>query len=560
MKLLLAGVVAVAVAACSDQLDVTNTNAPDAERALRSPTDVENLVGSSYQAVHASTLGGSNDAIQPQTLVMGMESYSDLANFGMNLRSPVPRPAIDNTRGNAVQGGNYRDFLGLHRAARQAATGLSVMNRADFAFLPVDTFRTNRAKAWGNFVVGVALGNVALIYDQGAAVAAENTGQSEPVPLIAYDSLMTYALAQIDAAIALATPASRWGTYSTEAAWLNGLALTPAQFIALARGYKARFRAGVARTPADRAAVDWATVIADANAALGQLPNGLVIPMAPAQGWDISWPVQHFFNNSTNWHCMHQYIIGMADSSGGYDTWLNTPVLNRTPFLVVTADRRFPQGTDRATQRTNSATVGNGGPPNPYIRNRSVPDWQGAPLGTSWYDHYRWQPFYAAGRVGNFPVYTATELRMLAAEGYIRTGQFDQAAALINVTRTAWGLPALPNGMTATTQVPGNDGNPGTTGCVPRIPVGPGYTTTQCGTILEAMKWEKRMETAFTGPYMWYLDGRGWGDLPVGTALMWPTPFQEIDTRQTSANPPPYVSGYGGVGGTNAAPVGNYGL
>jgi hypothetical protein len=74
------------------------------------------------------------------------------------------------------------------------------------------------------------------------------------------------------------------------------------------------------------------------------------------------------------------------------------------------------------------------------------------------------------------------------------------------------------------------------------------------------MKWEKRMETAFTGPYMWYLDGRGWGDLPVGTALMWPTPFQEIDTRQTSANPPPYVSGYGGVGGTNAAPVGNYGL
>jgi hypothetical protein len=29
----------------------------------------------------------------------------------------------------------------------------------------------------------------------------------------------------------------------------------------------------------------------------------------------------------------------------------------------------------------------------------------------------------------------------------------------------------------------------------------------------------------------WYLDSRGWGDLPVGTALSWPVPYQELDSR-----------------------------
>ena len=80
------------------------------------------------------------------------------------------------------------------------------------------------------------------------------------------------------------------------------------------------------------------------------------------------------------------------------------------------------------------------------------------------------------------------------------------------------------------------------------------YKASKCGNLWDALKWEYRLETAYTGYGMWYFAGRGWGDLPQGTALYWPVPYQEMDTRRQAF----YSSG--GVGGTGSAPNGNYGL
>jgi hypothetical protein len=49
--------------------------------------------------------------------------------------------------------------------------------------------------------------------------------------------------------------------------------------------------------------------------------------------------------------------------------------------------------------------------------------------------------------------------------------------------------------------------------------------------MFEAMKWEKRLETLFTGYSQWFLDSRGWNDLPVGSPLQYPVPYQEMDAR-----------------------------
>ena len=57
-----------------------------------------------------------------------------------------------------------------------------------------------------------------------------------------------------------------------------------------------------------------------------------------------------------------------------------------------------------------------------------------------------------------------------------------------------------------------------------------------CGDAWEAMKYEKRLETAMTGYGQWYFDSRGWGDLPVGTPVHWPVPNQEADARQHAQN------------------------
>ena len=115
---------------------------------------------------------------------------------------------------------------------------------------------------------------------------------------------------------------------------------------------------------------------------------------------------------------------------------------------------------------------------------------------------------------------------MLAAEGYIRAGQFAQAATLINISRVRNGLPAISGHHVR------DAADRHGAGCVPRVPQPPSFTSTACGTILEAMKYEKRMETAYTGYMIWFTDSRGWGDLIATTPYEWPVPYQEMQARQ----------------------------
>src|SRR5690606_20992733 len=104
--------------------------------------------------------------------------------------------------------------------------------------------------------------------------------------------------------------------------------------------------------------------------------------------------------------------------------------------------------------------------------------------------YYTWRTSGAGtGQNGDLPFFKKAELNLLEAEGQYRKGNFAAAAALINNTRVAkGGLPAI-TAFDATSPVPGGDA------CVPKVPVGPSYTTIACGNMLEALKWEKRVET-----------------------------------------------------------------
>jgi hypothetical protein len=140
---------------------------------------------------------------------------------------------------------------------------------------------------------------------------------------------------------------------------------------------------------------------------------------------------------------------------------------------------------------------------------------------------------------------SATEMSMLAAEGYIRTNQLPLAIPLINASRARNGLDALPASLASATAPYSADKST----CVPQVPAAPAFTSAVCGSVLEAMKYEKRMETAFTGYMIWFADNRGWGDLVEGTAVEWPVPYQEMQARQQA-----YYNG------TNRAPKGTYGF
>ena len=111
---------------------------------------------------------------------------------------------------------------------------------------------------------------------------------------------------------------------------------------------------------------------------------------------------------------------------------------------------------------------------------------------------------------------------------------------MVNQFRVRAGLPAVFS-FNATSPVPGNSG------CVPQVPVPP-FTTTACGNLFEAMKWEKRLETAFTGYAQWFIDARGWGDLVSSTPLEWPVPYQELVARQHPIYTTNRVAGVGTYG------------
>lgn len=543
--------IAFSLAACKADLGVPNINNPDIDRALARPGDVESFILGSYGQMQQASFG-VNGSIMPSLLTMSFENASGLANWGMGPRSAMPRAAIANSRGNPYEAENLVQYARLPRAARVAANGVVALRKPGFTIGSVAS--DQRAMAFAYLVMGTANGNLALVYDSVSVVTPEDDiSQGAPANLLGYAEGMVIALQQLDSAIAIS---GRAPGYTLPVTAINGTLFTSAQVSQIARGWKARLRAGVARSPVERAAVDWNAVIADAGAAL---PGDLNITMSAAAGsvWTIATAQHEVYDT---WTQQTPMIVGMADSvrAGGtacaagdcYDAWLATPLNSRYRITIRTADQRFPPGETRDAQRTSSGAGNFPSPPraNLYFRNRRPTDPTGEAFAVSFYDFYRYQDFWNTFN-GPMPVMTRAEMDLLMAEGYIRTGDFANAMARINLTRVARGnLPPL-TGITSATAPISTLGS-----CVPRVPQPPAFTTAGCGNIMEAMKWEKRMETILTHLGAWFIDSRGWGDLPEGTPLHFPVPFQEMDARAK----PSY--NLGGVGGTGGAARGTYGF
>ena len=208
---------------------------------------------------------------------------------------------------------------------------------------------------------------------------------------------------------------------------------------------------------------------------------------------------------------------------------------------MVTPDLRFPQGTTRAAQQADFAIASCQAASTPckrYFTNRPSGGDQFSGLGWGWsnYDFNRFHSWVVSGdgtaRNGNLVFFTKAELDLLQAEGLYRKADYVGAAALINKTRTAAivGGAAKGGGLPAILDDP-NAPVPGGNACVPKVPVGPAFTTVDCGNMWDALKYEKRIETAYTHFAAWFLDNRGWGDLPENTATFWAVPYQDLQAR-----------------------------
>lgn len=538
---LLGGAVGVlALSACGDLLEVQNFNNPDVARAYSTVDGVEGVIAGLASGLYN---GGqrSNEGVNTQSKILSGESMTSVNNFGGAPRSAIPRTPISNSLGNDIETGNRVQFQSFSVLSRTAANAIAAVER--LAAPPGvglgSVGRTQRARAFGYFVLGQALGNLAAAYDSAAIVTPDVDASTIP-GLSGYAAVNAAAIRMLDSAEA-ATIAGAAGAadFALPATWLSSTGWTQPNFLRLVRSIRTRIMTGAARNPTEAAAIDWAKVISDGET------NGITADFTNDVGGTTGWTcgyhcIQSYVQSTWAWAPMYYY--GMADTSGAYGTWLATPRATRTQFLVLTPDTRWPQGATRAAQQAEApAATGTRLPTGRYMRNRPTGDDPPAEgWGQSMYDHRRWGFIRENSNTGTMVEMDVNEPRLLAAEGLIRTGQFARAAALINQTRTTFGLPAI-------TAFDGTSPVPGGTACVPQVPVAPNYTSTACGNMLEAMKYELRMETAWTGYMEWFRHHRRWGDMIEGTPLEWPVPYQEMQARRQAF-----------YDGTLVAPTGTY--
>lgn len=555
----LAGV--VTVGACD--LAIDNPTQGDTRRVLGSPSDAEALI-STYYKRWSSGVYGSTASIEGMASVMSLMNYSSLANNCLNNHAPFANISNTNTPGNVCRNEQSRLYQFMNEVTRvssnflnQMDNGLTLGNTA-----PATDAQNLRARAWAEFLRGLSLGYLAMMHDSSSIISPTmSTAAADCVDaggvctgaLRHYSVVVDSAYAALDRALAYTnTPTATItgaGGFPIPDSWLpSTVTWTPVEFSRLIRSYRARFRANVVRSSAET--IDWAQVVADAQ-------NGITadhyVVTSTTAGPTYSWRAQ--FDTWTTWHQMPPFIIGMADQSGAYQSWISTPLVDRgagnTGFFMVTADLRFPQGATRAQQQTdfsvNSCDTGSTACKRYFVNRQAASDqFSGAGWGWSNYDFVRYHSWRLrgdanSGQNGKTPIFLKAELDLLQAEGLYRMGPANDAAVatLINNSRTpgmgthpvfgtadvalGGGLPAvLPlRSVAATGTLAG--------GCIPRVPNAAGVVS--CGDLFEALKYEKRIETAYGHYASWFLDMRRWDDLPKDTPLFWAVPYEDLQAR-----------------------------
>jgi len=506
----LAALVSMALVACGDPLTVVNRNNPETSRVLAKPTDVEKLIADSYNAFYVFS-----HYIGPriQNSNIAFEHAGNPANFGQIDASQLPRVALLNDLTNSYQSSYSNEYYGMNSALSAANDGLRALNGGTNLG---STALNARASAWAKFVQGLTIGHLAIDYDS-VFVVDESTA-IEDAGFVASDSAMKVAFAKFQQAIDLATANS----FTIPSTWVPGNSWSSTDFVKVIRSYRARYRAAVARTPAERASVDWNAVIADVD-------NGIASTVSVTHDGLNLWYdyYAYIMSFSGTWNSVAYQFMGMADTTGAFQSWSATPLASRTSFFVGTPDLRWPRGNTATAQTASRGT---------YISYKGTANHTRAERGTWRWSRYLFDRYrtYWATFIGPYPEILKAEMDYLKAEGLIRSGNTAGALAIINATRATAGLPAA----TAS----GVSGS----ACVPRLPDG------TCGSLLEVMKYEKRMETTSIAPSGFFNDARGWGDLPVNTALDRPVPARELETL----GKPVYRNG--GSGGRRAAAAGTY--
>ena len=545
VAVLLAGTVAC------DDMDVTNPNNPNRETVVRSPQDALALISNgmlqwfnrSFSTTPAVTLSVMADEFSTGFADFGGQDLSKEPREGINIQNPNNGPPHHTT---------FPDYYGNIAAIN---TALQAVEEFDLVLRnSAGQDVTASALAYAKFVQGLNHGYVALMFDKGYVMSETVDLDTLPFPegneglrslIRPYREVMDTALAEMEAALQIASTNSF--TYPTTAPnlWFLGVSRTSAEVARIINTYMARLKVYVARSPNERRDVSQGGIV-DWNEVIQHIDQGITSDFMINGSVGV---VESSFKNRTarmrtttpgDFMRVDYRLVGPADVGGGFMAWYATAWNQRTPYKFAgTPDRRIRGATTRPATclplptQTESrvADVDCGlyiGFHNSTLFNadrglgqRSFYFFHRFGGGTSW-------------QSGPMPVVLVSEMDLLKAEGLIRLGRADEAIPLINKYRG-------PNGGLPDVDI---NGVPGTApNCVPRKLDG------SCGSLWDALRYEKRIETLGVEGGPAYYDARGWQFLVQGTPIHFPIPLRDLQLLEIQQ----YT--FGGATGADAAPA-----
>lgn len=513
-----AGVIAVAVAiaavACQD-LDVTNPNEPDRERALQQGTDVEATVAGNWQTLwarlhnSASTYNALPNIADEMTATYANEASLEL--------SSEPRIAYNNSPISNAAGLSRFQWYDWYSVLSTSNDALASLN-SGVRVIRSDVDVSARVRAFAMYMQGIALGYLGLLFDKGPIVFEYDTLPSERSALLAmmrariapYPVVLDSAVGRLEATAAFSQANAFVLPDTGQVFYVNGVVLSNQELARLANSYIARFLVYGARNPQERAGLDWNYILARANA-------GITADHAPNMSSDrLTSSFYSRYQNAGTFVGRADYkLIGPADTSGAYQAWLAKPLNERTPFRIKTPDRRITGVTD-----SSDGT---------YFRFRATHTGFAPERGIYHFSHYQWFRTRGNSTSGPAPLIRVEEMRLIKAEALARLGRTAEAVDSLNVTRVRAGLPPW---TVADTVAPGGNG------CVPQRADG------TCADLLESIAYERMIEASGTEAVRAYVDRRGWGTLTKDTFIHLPIPGRELETLEL----PMYTFGGGGEG------------
>jgi hypothetical protein len=410
--------------ACNPDLEVTNPNAPDVARAVATPGDVRQLIGSSFNTWYI-TLGGNAEPVPGIATGVMADSYTmAYGNFGARFNGQEPRLAYNNS--SAAGDGTVASstYDGIYGALGAANDGLGAIKRGlKVAVNASAADETPQMQAFAWLVQGLSLGLQSQVFDKGFVV----TEDTEPgtATLEPYAAVAAAALASLDKAIA----ASAGKTWTIAAEFSPGLSLTAANFNKMANTMAARTLAYTPRTAAENAAVNWARVLSYAD-------KGITADLAILGDGGVSW-YDHsiLYNNLESWVRVDQRVVQLASGAVGAQPVVYTSVT--PPAALNSPDARWGSNAAPGTDFRFVASI-------PYDPARGVYFFSQWAHGRYFDYSYEVDDF----ALGLAPFVLAAENDLLIAEALVRTnGDKARAASLINKTRVGRGnLPGVTAG------------------------------------------------------------------------------------------------------------------